>query len=477
MNPPQRNNRTNNNKQQKRKPRARASNTSCLACGMKFPTVKAVKAHIAQVHTKSQNRPSPRAVVYDRSSRRGMLAGNPTDAKLIESFIGRRGGGHWALRALDPCGEVMAGPTRIPDATIGSTAALEYVFDSVISAPAGVAATDEWDCMILSVPFPEMPFWVFYRKTGDPWATHPNLIISPQGLTASSVHPIGGANPFLMTTDGPTLGEYGNAYRTTSKGFSVVFDSSDLYNQGRVYAGSIRTDVSHRSMIIEDGATPPVATDYSADVLVLDKIPEDVGALQSACSEYVRYRATDGIYVPSRFNQSEHKYVPTQWGKLPLGTDVNRSSVLHPVEFGTVDSDGGIVAGPNFITNSFGDWRAVSGQDNTQLGVAMFLGMSGAANLDIKGTICMEVEPAPGSPWYPVAQPAPLPDKEAIEEFFIVQNQLQVGYPERYNSFGALIPLLAQAVAGLANWGIGAVTKWVTSKYSGRRKPVDIPVD
>lgn len=465
----------NNTRKRLRKPTKTMAEHQCPSCTRSFPSRNSLLSHERNKH---RNTKAPRrAVVYNRSNPRGMLANSPYDAKLIEQFIGKRGGGDWALRALDPCAELVTGAVRIPDKTIGSTASMAFVTDVLVSAPTGITAETEWDCMIVAMPFPEAPFWVWKKPSiTTEWNLDPDQVIKFQGLSLGSVtQPNRVEGPFISSRDGPTLGQFGSAYRTTYKGFSTVFDAPDLHNQGRVYAGQMRSEPNTNPMTIVPSGSEG---EFDAMELFLNKIPVDVAGLQSACPGMVRMRATEGIYVPIHFNLQEHAYQPTVWGPVHQGDTANTTQYLHPIQFGFLDSEGQRHGAIGRLAGDFGNEIAVcSGSDNTQLGVALFMGMSGAANLDIHCEMGLEVEPSVGSPWYPFQEDAPLPDVTALEEFVIVQDQLAVAYPERYNSFSALIPLIGQAVASLASWGVGTVTRWIGSKYSPKAKPVDIPVD
>jgi len=399
--------------------------------------------------------------------KRVLNGGVSRDVRTIESFIGRGGAGaDWAFKALDPCSEQKEGGKRIPDRTASATVAFEGRSDALISAPTEVSAGEEWDCMIVAIPVPESPFLVFKRAAGGAsWGT-PNVHEMPSISSGNVV-----TATWKVNQDGwPSLGVNGAAYRTTYKGFSVVFDASDLNNEGRVYAGQLRGGITSRM------TGDPGAGDFgNHPTYIIDQIPEGPQALDSACSGMVRMKAREGIYVPCRFTDPEHVYQKTPWSHINnAGTGAaGGSNVLGDVryQFATVlGGTGGVEAG---LPVTGGDpllTRVVSGIDNTQVGVAMFMGIHKSANLDLKMRLGMEAQSDPGSPWSLFQEDAPLPDMSALTDFVVIQESLAMAYPERFNSFGALIPVIGEAVAAMAGWGIGKATKWLTNRYTNRKR-------
>jgi len=385
-----------------------------------------------------------------------------TDTKLIEELIGRGGAsGAWAFKALDPCAEQEEGGLQIPDRTATATAPLEGRSDITITAPAATPADGNWDCMILSVPFPEAPIWVFTKDVNAALGSWGTPTIYP--LPSIKYGRLSGS----ATLDfAPLLGQYTDGFRTTYKGFSVIHDSSDLHNEGRVYAGQIRAIPSSE---IEDVTELSSGVKSENTRWIMGKIPQDQAALLSACGEMVRGKARDGIYVPVRFNQPKHDFSPCTWAPLPTSTVSQQFfRYLQRIRYELVNSDGTVASASPLFAGTLAQEVLVSGIDNTQLGVAMFMGIHKTSNLDIKVRMGLESQVGPGSPWTDFAKPTPLPDETALTDVAIIADELNVAYPERFNSLGMLIPLIGSAVGSLLNWGVGKLAGWASNRYARR---------
>jgi len=406
--------------------------------------------------------PKKRGQKSPRPQRQVALRGmGGTDTKYIENLIGRGGpGGAWAFKALDPCAEQEEGGLRIPDKTATDTACLEGRADLSVTAPAAVPSDGHWDCLLVSMPLPEAPIWYWTRVSGtDTWTAQPQFIFTP-GLTGADLDIETGVNYGSLKTIGPTLGQNGDAFRTTYKGFSVIHDSSDLHNEGRVFAGQIRAPPFVGTEPGPDGGPA-----FTRKFFTFGKIPQDTSALLSSCTEMVRFKAREGIYVPQRFNQPKHAFTSTDWRPLSVGSNPKDCEGLFSLRYAFVDQTGAATQTVTVNGYSPNSDYVVSGADNTQMGVAFFMGIHKESTLDIKLRQCEEVQVAPASPWSFFAEPTPLPDEAAIRDVAIIMDELNVAYPERYNSFGALIPLIGQAVSALVGWGAGKVTNWLSRRY------------
>jgi hypothetical protein len=399
------------------------------------------------------------------------------DARLIEDFIGRGGsGGSWAFRALDPCAEQLAGGERIPDRTTGETVAFECRGDRTIMPPTDLADSAEWDCLILSMPIPEAPIWIFTKKTSDAnWPAQPSIFGDP-AVNPGYVWNVHDPTWWKLRSTGPTLGNYSEAFRTTFKGFSVLHDAPDLYNQGRVFLGQ------YRSHAIKVDYTESALTGNDKGAVTSNlwfkKIPSDQSALLSACPGMVKMRAVHGAYIPSRFSNPVHTYTDTPWGYLRIDDTAVATRGLSAVTYEMTDGNGNNLGEHTLTGTDASAWTVVSGTDNTQVGVCLFTGMAKQATLDIKLRFGLEAQAAPASPWSLFTEETPYPDEAAITEMAIIQDKMDTGYPESYNSFGALIPVIGGIVAEIARWGIGKATAWFTKRYSKpATQPVDIPVD
>lgn len=312
--------------------RPRKKNFVCPICRKHFATNEARTQHTETTHssptTRVKSRRSPR---YTTKTVRGM-ANSPADAQLIEDAIGMRGGGPWVMKGLDPCADSIIGGTRIPDQTIGRTVAFEYKDDILVTAPSGVTADLEWDCLILQLPIPEMPYLICKKKSTDTAWLYRDLSdantlgVSLPSLNYAKVRSNQLSTPWRAETEGATLGQICTAFRTTFKGVSVVFDAPDLHNEGRVYSGNIRTEITTAQVEIVDESG--VTSTYNHPSYIIDKIPVDERALISVCPEMMRAKAREGAYLPARFMNQAHDYSKCSWEPIAHGDLVAKTRFL-----------------------------------------------------------------------------------------------------------------------------------------------------
>lgn len=454
----------------------------CPTCNRSFSSKAGLARHRQDMHTSSRTgrrrqvkRLNMPFKIVKANGQPGTFSNSEASAQKIEQIIGRRGGGEWAFRALDPCSETSFSPNgaRIPDQAQTQTAAMNFRVDKFIAPPSNLNDGDTWDCMIIALPFPELPFLTVVKNSNEQdWSSAFGRLNS---TAANGVYPQSITFPALQygevtestrqaLTNGPTLGQYSEAFRTSYKGFSVKFNANALNDQGYVWAGQVTMGPSTSEVDPGDG--------FVYDLHAIAKLPMDVAALVSICPSYVRMNAREGVYLPIKFNGQNHEYRPCTWQTIHTNDQANKTHLLDGIELGYQRSNDSIpVDGTNPVkTRSPLDNEqpvVVSGFDNTQVGVAMFMGMGRGATLDFKGRMGVEAVASGSSPWNPFVAEAPMPDSVALEEFYTVQNLLAPAYPEKYNGWGWLIPVIGEAVARFADWGIKQITSWLDSKYNG----------
>jgi hypothetical protein len=415
----------------------------------------------------------------------------PKTVNAIEQCIGRtQAGGDFVIRALDPCAEVKTGGTCIPDLTANSTVAMNFNSDFTMVAPANLGDED-WDAYIMLTNLPEAPVLYWTKKSSQAdfdFNDDPTIITAPSIVYASTESPLplatSNKHPWELKTDGPTLGQYSSAFRTTFKGLSCIVDMPTLNNEGRVHAGQLRippTEITQLCGQVDATGNIIKETGVSVNAYVIGKLPTNVAALKAACPNFLRSHARNGFYIPGFFNQSTHTYTPCPWDPMATTSRLEESRVIKGVHLEFIDETGK-KAFDRVLTQRIGGSGdkyqvAVSGADNTQVGIAIISGVTKSAIFDLRLELGVEAVASANSPWYPFQRNAPLPDLAALQEHFIIQNQMAPAYVEKFNSAALLVPVIGAIVSTLVPMGIEYVTKWLKKRSDRPTQPVDIPVD
>jgi hypothetical protein len=389
------------------------------------------------------------------------------DIRSIEEHIGRGGeAGVWAMMALDPMAEADVGGCRIPDKTVGSTAAFVARNDTTISRPPGLPSdVDLWDCLILCLNMPEAPFVYFTKATKEPKWVLDNMHVLSMPTLDPAYHSY---NKTAITSElgSPKLLRDAEAFRTTHKGISIMYDAPSLFDQGRAFCCQMR-------------ATPNITEKTSADTgeglekqicktAEYFKIPGDQGTMYSVAPEMTRFKAKHGVYMPMRFNNVIHNYTTTSGATKAKGEQDNRMiSGLIQLQY----SDGTV--SPSFRLSSAdgpkdGSELGVSGLDNTQVGIILFKGLSELATLDVKMLEGIECQCDPAASWCNFMERVPDVDEKALEMQVTIADRLPMAYPERYNAWGALVPVIGQVLGSVLQWGVGKVTTWLSNRQRSR---------
>jgi hypothetical protein len=404
-----------------------------------------------------------------RGGKMGVTAGaylNKADARAIEEHIGRGGaGGAWGMMALDPFAETLMSAVRIPDNTVGQTAAFLSRFEHTIAPPASLPLNTMWDCVVITLPFPEAPVLCFTKPSINPLfpvglpdgPTGQTILLWGQAVTPGSVT---GNSSNILATPSPSFLTNAEAFRTTHKGISIIYDDAEIEKRGRVFGMQMRTAIQ---TITREGsdtdAGPPVVWDGEMSTsLQQHRIPLDQGSMYSTCPDMSRWLAKHGAYLVNRFTQPIHPYMSSSGRSRVVGDKDTRAK---KVNLSFVYDDGTEQA---YNLQYLGKRAVVSGQDNTQIGIMLFKGLGSTGTLDLKFVQGHEVQVDPGTPWSLFVEKAPDPDQKALDDQILIQDRLPYVYPEKYNAWAALIPVIGNVIASLATWGLGKAINWVTSR-------------
>lgn len=231
---------------------------------------------------------------------------------------------NWLIKALHPAWGGTC--TTIPDHALVPAVCPDYVVSTTIGAPAGTAVGDDWDCLIFKPPG-DCTGAVIVR---GPAGTVFDTAHLGNGVTASSVtvdilrvqpmsqfelptnfFPYDNFSPSTPLVGGttytplPALRPVGARQRYA--GITVYPVSSDLYNQGTIFAGqfarlSRNGFGSARSGLVSDipgmGAYP---NDWEVFRRVFADVPFDETSMQMLDPAAVAWPYKNGAYCPIRF--------------------------------------------------------------------------------------------------------------------------------------------------------------------------------
>lgn len=465
----------------------------CPKCNRVLKTKSGLLTHMKQVHkqkTKSAHVAKKSVNLNTKGLRHNAKLGvtryvNPMDARAIEDHIGRGGeGGAWAMMALDPFAETVMTAVRIPDNTVGMTASFLSRFESTVAPPTGATSTATWDCLVITLPFPEAPVLVYKKLSSD--LRWPGAVTATaneaQVISANGIPPGWSAlNHSNVVGAQPTFLANAEAFRTTHKGLSIIYDDSALEKRGRVFSMQMRTAIQTFSQESVDVTGTPPDTVWDGRMsknLTQYRIPADQTSMYAVVPDMTRWKAEHGVYVVNRFTNVVHAYQSSSGiAKVPG----NKDPRMYQVTIGLVYEDGTeqlTVLETPISTTAARQYMRVSGQDNTQIAVVLFKGLGGTGVLDLKFVQGSEVQVDSATPWALFNEKAPDPDQAALDDQIVIQDRLPYAYPEKYNAWGALIPVIGAVLNSILPWAAGKVGGWISSKLQPKKAEyVDLPLD
>jgi len=399
-----------------------------------------------------------------------------TSGMVVPNNLGRTAeGSYWVARALHPCDETKGGGAPIPDLTQTESANLEVRHFNNLSSP-GNPAAGNWDCQIAVLPFVDSV--VVYRRklaTDVAWGLW-NML----DLRAGNIKPGSNAVDAGIVAQSallPTLIADTTGFRQTFKGVTVIHNSSSLEDQGYVTVGQWGTTVAVEEMahVFNDYAEP---TDNPvAKFMVIRDIPTTPSDVMKQAPKSVAHKAREGVYLPMRFNQPVHEYQPATGYQVNIttggttgGEKVQTKGYPLMLQETTVESETELLANlskslvwqgtPTFTGTvapgspdnnpDTGTFYSTAGNINQNLGVAIFTGLDAKAELEVKSRTGIEMIPKDDRVAASFMTDAPMKDQMALDMVQSVQTKMPLALPERYNSLGAIVALIAKGVALVA---------------------------
>lgn len=383
----------------------------------------------------------------------GYLTNKLRGTKLANTASGTE----FVRRSTHPCDETLSGGVPIPDASESSSANIEIRHLDIITAPTGEATARTWDIQILSLALPDVA--IVYRKkySNNPdWGFWHSLPVSGQTIapgTSKFLGTITEINGGWEEITKPSLVATASSFRQSYRGLTIVPNMSSISNQGFVISGQVNNLPSVQSLGLNYRTDiGNVDTDANhLDCITYVSIPGNNDQLMSVCPDASTWEAKKGIYMPLHFVQPTHLYNEAVGATYTKANPAGREEVAHtgyPIVLGTTqnttDDNVNLFSGLIYPDSAAigSPFLTTAGLVNSTLGVVIMSGISNDASLEVKTRSGLEFVPKPGSAAAPFITEAPLKDQMALDMAQALQKKLPGSFPHRYNSLGALLPMI-----------------------------------
>lgn len=365
-------------------------------------------------------------------------------------------GSEFVRRSAHPCDDTLSGGVPIPDASESSSANIEIRHLDFIGAPTGETTARTWDIQILTLALPDVAV-VYRKKFSDKtnWNYWHSLPVSGQTIAPGTTKFLGA----ITTLNGgweeitkPSLVATASSFRQSYRGLTIVPNMSSISNQGFVISGQINNLPSVQSLALN--YRTDITDDNDAnrlDCVTYVSIPDNNDQLMSVCPDASTWEAKKGVYMPMHFVQPTHLYNEAVGATYVKATTAGREEISHtgyPIVLGTSENTtndnvnlfSGLIYPDS--ANLGSPFLTTAGVVNSTLGVVIMSGISNDASLEVKTRSGLEFVPKPGSAAAPFITEAPLKDQMALDMAQALQKKLPGSFPHRYNSLGALLPMI-----------------------------------
>jgi hypothetical protein len=382
---------------------------------------------------------------------------------------------NWVIKALDPaCATTCAG---LPDTSNSHVLRPEYRAEISIG-PSSTAGT--WDCIIWSPPgdvntlyyatAPQVAGPVDFSLGAPPanstygslklqpsadvpgtsrWYTFPAATLASVSIRANATNP--------------------STFRHIYKSLTIDLVAAAVTDQGSVWAAQVETEPRNARMRFfgSNGSTSTGAqlVSYFKDFV----LPLNEADLTQSGPNFYMGKAKDGVYVPLKLTGSNQPFanVDYQVGSM-LGTLSGVTTILLPdtlsgIQFPqthtVVANDSGGATAPWIQLAVYGATDGANscdtGFDNMNTAVVIFRGLAGPASggfgstLLVKALIGLEIIPRPTSTDRVYTELATEYSPRAMEAYYGISERIPDAFPASYNSWQAIIPVLAQVATRL----------------------------
>jgi hypothetical protein len=357
-------------------------------------------------------------------------------------------GRKWAMSALHPCEDALAVPSGIPDHTQVNVVTPSFRNTTNIAAPTAVAG-NTWDLQIVTLPIPEVDY--IWR-----WRDNAEATWSGWTLVRPSTFP-GNANGTATT-----LGSNGySKYRYQGRGYTFHHIASATTNEGVIVAGQIDSIASPPQTAVS--ATAKTASNFENPGFVEYKVPSSSQELTQQDSLAVEWNAPKGAYMPLRFPNPVHQYVPAaSGGVVTYEGDASAPDSFFIVRSALTNGGTAVVNAinvtptatfttPTDIPNAGNMGFGASLPGNIFSGVVFFLGIDKSASVQVKSRMHLECQvDTAGAAVQPFVHSSPVLDTEAIDVVAKVGQVQSHAYPADFNDLGGILGSIWGAIKSIA---------------------------
>lgn len=379
----------------------------------------------------------------------------------------------WLQRALHPPLDFTG--TAIPDDTYRPGVRLDLRPTATISAPAGIAPGETWDCCIVTLPgdaigavYNASPSGTNFTKLPDPGSEIGAIPIQASATdhvcaVKQYQTELPGTAPIDLLVARSSVTSEPFSFRTTYRSITTHLAASSTTNQGSVTATQLDNDWNVGvgfSLVTRDSGTHPYACVPAQTTIPLT---EDEITTANPSSEV--WEARKGTYLPLRLIGPVQRFVArSSSASRALVSPIITSKFFDADEafgqFATLPHTPRVISsasvpGANFPTDNNWIRNAYAGDslpcdtgfDQCASSVQIYRGLSSEATLQVRMYVGLEMTVMPESPLRTfVASPAPV-DERAMELYFAMVSNMRAVYPADFNGLAQLVPILMRVAA------------------------------
>jgi len=374
-------------------------------------------------------------------------------------------GRRWMTAALDPFHDSPIRLEGLPDNATGLSVVKKIVQTVQITAPAGLADGDTWDCSVISWPELTTDGGVTYQCPGSA-GQFTNCLFQSSisnyvgGVTYASVKTgartlpaqvSGGINPDCSGLDfGESTNPPGDPCRAIARAFEIANTTSDLAKQGTVYCWQCPMEYQEAlsEILLGTGGSLATPTTIYNKTVRWAPLPPTTLEEVSITMDSRMWEAAKGVYCVSRLDTATNYVQQASSLQTIYGTNLG-------------SGDANAVSMPwnsNIWNGAQNNFAEAVVRSPFNLHGAYFVGLSKSTSLTLRAICFLEVFPQCTSDLVTLASPSCPLDSNCLDVYSEAIRRLPVGVPFDMNPLGEWFEDVVNTVAGLAAPALGAAS-------------------
>lgn len=384
-------------------------------------------------------------------------------------------GSRYVMRVLHPNDDTEGSGVMIPDMVDTERVTIELRNYQVFQKPSTLPDAN-WDILFYILPFSDVPCAYRVRQSGTTAWSNPVAIATDNALAPGAVR-LGDLTSDPAVDWGnlkvPDIRTDNTGYRQVYKGTTIELNRSTLKDQGMVTAGQMIEKPTHSTCLPYIAYDPATMTERQGmnkiPVYQFEGLPTEEEQIVRWCPQATQWEAKKGIYMPSRTREtvnifdldtSQVDFVQSTTN-VAFTQDVGSIIQINIRDRDNTDDSADRVA-PYGSTNP-NDCVATGGLGNQAVGVILFRGIDSTSQCVFKQRIGVELIPKQESNLHCKAEKPVTPDELAIKAVTAIAVKLPVAFEHRFNSMGALLPLIQR----IASTVLPAIAPWLNKLLGG----------